>query len=309
MPTFQRLSPPTVLVLGLAALGAFGSVLPVAAPAGEIELKSLNTVQNDPVVQRKYGPYVGFFGGSNSSQTGRVAIGGINYGFNDRDNSAAFGFEVGKTWRSKKFPLAFSMEFEGSFMQSEFSGTLSAEEEARVMGLMEARGAQPQPLPLPTAATPKPSQVSPELATLSDGTVASYQADMNSALFMVNAQISLDMWKYRARIGKTLAGLRPYVGVGFGGGQVWFRDSATLSRAQVQAWRQGGDVLAAPGATATPFSIDEFVTAWQWFGGVEYSWQDKYSVFAEFRHFHLGDMEDLTDFETKGYALGFRYRY
>lgn len=276
--------------------------------AAEIELKSLNTVQNDPVAQRKYGPYAGFFGGANSSQTGNVAIGGINYTFSDRDNSAVFGFEVGKTWRSKKFPLAFSMEFEGSFMQTEFSGVLNDEEELRVMGLMESRATAPPPV-FPLTGTPKPSQISPELATLSDGTVASYQADMNAALFMVNASVSLDLWKYRARIGKTLAGLKPYLGAGFGGGQVWFRNSMTLSRAQVNAYRNGGDILAAPGATATPFAIDEFVSAWQWFGGVEYAWQDKYSVFAEFRHFHLGAMDDLTDFETKGYTLGFRYRY
>lgn len=305
MPILPRSS--LLTVVGLTAAGVLGIYQP-SLRAGEIELKSLNTVQNDPVAQRKYGPYAGFFGGANSSQTGRVAIGGINYTFNDRDNSAAFGFEVGKTWRSKKFPLAFSMEFEGSFMQSEFSGVLSDEEELRVMGLMESRATAPPPV-FPLTGTPKPSQISPELAALADGTVASYQADMNAALFMVNASVSLDLWKYRARIGKTLAGLKPYLGAGFGGGQVWFRNSMTLSRAQVNAYRNGGDILAAPGSTSTPFSIDEFVSAWQWFGGVEYAWQDKYSVFAEFRHFHLGDMEDLSDFETKGYTLGFRYRY
>ena len=276
--------------------------------AEEIALKSLNTVQNDPAAQRKYGPYAGFFGGANSTQTGTVRLGGLNYEFSDRDNSAMAGFEVGKTWRSKKFPLSLSMEFEGSFMQTEFSGYLSDAEEARVMGEMAAAATAPPPV-LPRTGTPKPSELISETANLTDGTVASYEADMNAAMFMLNASVSLDLWRYRARIGKTLAGLRPYIGVGFGGGQVWFRNSATLSRAQVKAWREGGDVTAAPGSTATPFSIDEFVSAWQWFGGVEYCWQDKYSVFAEFRQFYFGEMEELTDLQMKGYALGFRYRY
>jgi opacity protein-like surface antigen len=276
--------------------------------AGEIELKSLNTVQNDPAAKTKYGPYAGFFGGANSSFSGMVNVSGINYDFNGRDNSAVFGFEVGKTWRSKKLPLSLSMEFEGSFMQTDFSGTLSPEEEARVMTLMEQRSRAKQP-DRTLAPTPLPSSLEDEQATLTDGSLASYEVDMNAALFMVNGSISLDLWRYRARIGKVLGGLKPYVGGGFGGGQVWFRNNATLSRSQVQAWRTGDDVLAASGATTTPFAIDEFVTAWQWFGGVEYCWEDKYSVFAEFRHFFLGDMEDLTAFETKGYTVGFRYRY
>ncbi len=279
-----------------------------ASLGGEIELRSLNTVQNDPAAKRKYGPYAGFFGGANNNFSGLVNIAGINYDLNGRDNSAVFGFEVGKTWRSKKLPLSLSMEFEGSFMQTDFSGTLSEEEEARVTELMESRATARRP-DRTTAPTPLPSDIEEELATISDQTLASYEVDMNSAIFMVNGSISLDLWKYRARIGKVLGGFKPYIGGGFGGGQVWFRNNSTLSRAQVQAWRSGGDVLAASGSTSTPFAIDEFVTAWQWFGGIEYCWEDKYSVFAEFRHFYLGDMEDLTAFETKGYTVGFRYRF
>lgn len=290
-------------LLGLLVMQGIGELI-----GGEIELKSLNTVQNDPATKKKYGPYAGFFGGANNSFSGLVNVAGINYDFNGRDNSAVFGFEVGKTWRSKKLPLALSMEFEGSFMQTDFSGTLSEEEEARVTALMDQRMKTRQP-DRTLAPTPLPSSLQDEQATLTDGTLASYEVDMNAALFMVNGSISLDLWRYRARIGKVLGGLKPYVGGGFGGGQVWFRNNATLSRSQVQAWRSGGDVLAASGSTSTPFAIDEFVTAWQWFGGVEYCWEDKYSVFAEFRHFFLGDMEDLTSFETKGYTVGFRYRY
>jgi hypothetical protein len=55
--------------------------------------------------------------------------------------------------------------------------------------------------------------------------------------------------------------------------------------------------------------MDQFVNAWQWYGGIEYTWQDKYSLYAEYREFHFGEMDELAEFFTKGYALGFRYRY
>jgi hypothetical protein len=60
---------------------------------------------------------------------------------------------------------------------------------------------------------------------------------------------------------------------------------------------------------ANPFSVDEFINAWHWYSGLEWSWQDKYSVFAEYRDFTLGDTDDLKSFNSNGYVLGFRYRY
>lgn len=282
----------------LAALALGWQVLaPLSACGGEIELKSLNTVQNDPATKRKYGPYAGVFGGANNTQTGRVRIGGFDYSLNDRDNSAVFGFEVGKTWRSKKFPVAFSMDFEGSFMQTELSGELDPEVRAR------PRSATPPPVSTNPLLVPKdqPKRKTPVLP--SGSTVDAYTADMNAVFFMVNGTLSLDLWRYRARVGKFIAGLKPYIGGGFGGGQVWFRNSFTRSLAQTD------DLSSTTLADATPFVIDEFISAWQWYGGIEYCWQDKYSVFAEFREFHFGELEDMTDFMTKGYAIGFRYRY
>jgi opacity protein-like surface antigen len=259
-----------VLACGMTAAWQGDSV-----SGGEIELKSLNTVQNDPAGKRRYGPYAGFFGGQNSTQTGDIRIGEINgirlfdYTLNDRDNAATFGFEVGKTWRGKKTPLALSLEFEGSFLQTKLAG-----------------------------------QATPEsLAAMANDDVAFFHADMNAAFFMVNGAVSLDLWKYRARLGKFVAGMKPYLGAGFGGGQLWFRNSYTLSKDQLE------DPESATLATSSPFVIDEFVTAWQWFGGIEYCWKDRYSVFAEYRRLHLGDLDDMTEFQSSGYALGFRYRY
>lgn len=265
--------------------------------AGEIELKSLNTVQNDPATKRKYGPYAGFFGGANNTQMGNVSIGGFDYSLNDRDNSAVFGFEVGKTWRSKKFPIALSLDFEGSFLQTELSGELDPEVRGRPRGAT-APPVSTNPLLVPTEPVKRKTPVLP-----TDSTVDAYTADMNAVFFMVNGTLSLDLWRYRARVGKFIGGLKPYIGGGFGGGQVWFRNSFTRSLAQAD------DPSSTTLADATPFVIDEFISAWQWYGGIEYCWEDKYSVFAEYREFHFGELEDMTDFYTQGYAIGFRYRY
>ncbi|MCX6857534.1 MAG: outer membrane beta-barrel protein [Verrucomicrobia bacterium] len=126
--------------------------------------------------------------------------------------------------------------------------------------------------------------------SLTDATSGLALADMNSLMFNLNGTLALDLYRYRARIGKFAAGFRPYIGGGAGGGQVWFRNAATTG-------------------AATPFTIDEFINSWNWYAGVEWTWKDQYSVFAEYRDTHFGDLEDLTGYATDGYLVGFRYRY
>jgi opacity protein-like surface antigen len=174
---------------------------------------------------------------------------------------------VGKSWRLKKWPLLLSARFEGTFSQTTLAGSVG-----------NFNGG----------------------AITND--VVSYQADMNSLMFTLGGSVSLDLWRYRARIGKTLAGFKPYIGGGLGGGQIWFRNATARSDSQAN---HGGTLAPA----ANPFAIDEFINAWHWYGGLEWSWQDKYSVFVEYRDFHYGDMDDMTNFKSDGYVLGFRYRY
>jgi len=125
---------------------------------------------------------------------------------------------------------------------------------------------------------------------LSDDKTGLALADMNSLMFTLNGTLALDLYRYRARIGKFAAGFRPYIGGGLGGGQTWFLNPATT------------------GANAL-FTMDEFINTWNWYAGVEWTWKDQYSVFAEYRDTHFGDMEDLTGYATDGYLVGFRYRY
>lgn len=166
--------------------------------------------------------------------------------------------EVGKSWRMRRIPLMFSLDAEGTFTATSLQG--------RVRNAKVA------------------------------GDVRTYEADMNSLFFTLNGTFALDLWRYRARMGQVLAGFRPYIGGGFGGGQVWYRNASAST-----------GTATAP--TATPFTIDEFINSWNWYAGLEWSWKDQYSLFAEYRKTMVGDLEELADFSTEGYMIGFRYRY
>jgi opacity protein-like surface antigen len=269
-PVISQL-PRTALYGGLFAL------MGAALMAGEIDLKSIESIKQDQGAKRKYGPYVGVLGGGVYGHEAEVVIGGVGFPLNDFDNGSLYGIEVGYTWRDKKLPVSFSAEFEATFMSTELSGAKTAEE---LTAVDPATG-------LPSAGT----------------TLAGYHTDMNAVFFMFNGAISLDLYRYRARIGRFLAGMKPYIGGGIGGGQIWFRNTTTQSKDQFL----GVNPLTA--ADQNPFSIDEFVSAWQWFGGIEYCWKDRYCVYAEYREFHVGELEDMNDYVSKGYALGFKYRY
>lgn len=239
------------------------------APAAELELKSLGS--EGSAQKRKYGPYVGVAVGESLSQTGDVKVGGRRFGLNDTDGSAMISMEVGKSWKMKRFPLMASVDVEGTFMSTELSGVSSDASQA-------AGGTRRV-----------------------DDTVA-YSSDMSSLMFSLNGTLALDLYRYRARIGKFAAGFRPYIGGGLGGGQVWFRNASAQSRAQYNGTGTNS-------ARDTPFSIDEFVNSWNWYAGVEWTWKDQYSVFFEYRDTSFGDLDELTNFSTDGYLLGFRYRY
>lgn len=255
------------------------ALLPLAALHADLDLKSLAAEKAEDAAEfkkRNFGPYVGVYAGETFGQEGRVTINGRAFPMEDVDGAAMFGMEIGKSWRLKKLPLIVSTRFEGTFSQTALRGSLG-----------NFNGA---------AVTNDP---------------VSYEADMNSLMFTLGGSLTLDLWRYRGRLGqmtgsptlgKVLAGFKPYVGAGFGGGQVWFRNAVTRSDSQAN---HGGTLAPA----ATGFSIDEFISAWHWYAGLEWSWEDRYSVFAEYRDFNFGDMDNLSAFGSDGYLVGFRYRY
>lgn len=255
-----------LFVLTLTLISSF------AIHAADLELKSLGDSAEGTAAKRKYGPYVGISAGESSGQSGNVEAGGRKFNMAEQEGSAIFSIEVGKSWKLKRVPVQFSVDVEGTFMQTTLEGQTT---DAKLAGGAGGR----------TAAD-----------------AVAYSADMNSLFFNLNGTFALDLYRYRARIGKFAAGFRPYIGGGFGGGQVWYRNAQTQSRAQFN--KTGTD-----SANENLFSIDEFINSWNWYAGVEWTWKDQYSVFAEYRDFSFGDLDGLTDFSTDGYLVGFRYRY
>jgi opacity protein-like surface antigen len=232
--------------------------LPAFTQAADLELKSLGTAKEDAIGKRKFGPYVGVAMGATTGQKGRVQLGNLKSDLNGHDGAAMISMEVGKSWRMRRIPLMFSLDAEGTFTATSLEGRFRN----------ASRASDPR----------------------------TYSADMSSLFFTLNGTFALDLWRYRARMGQVLAGFRPYVGGGFGGGQVWYRN-ATASTGTATA------------PSDTPFNIDEFINSWNWYAGLEWCWKDQYSLFAEYRKTMVGDLDDLANFSNEGYMIGFRYRY
>ncbi len=257
-----------IKMIALLALAGGVSFICPQLQADDIELKSLDDGDGQ---QKKYGPYVGVFGGASTSQSADLTLDyttyNLDYDVLATDGSLVVGFEVGYSWKTKYF-LEFALEFEGFFSSTEVSSILSADNAG-------------------------------EPITLSD--VATATADLNYAAFMINAIVIVDLSRLKPRIGRWVPKLRPYAGAGLGGAQIWFRNADVSSV---------GDALAVPTpASIDVFSTDEFVFASQFFGGLEIQVTDKFAIYGEYRKLMFENAGDLDDFETEMLLGGIHIRY
>jgi opacity protein-like surface antigen len=174
----------------IGALAALCALL-LAAPAlhaGEVDMKSLKKEK------KKYGPYVGVFGGATTGHDGDTVLGAFDYDLADADGSAVFGIEVGYSWRTR-YLLEFAVEFEGLFSSSQLDTTFGS------------------------GNTGSPAM----------GDVATASADLNYAAFMLNGVVNLDLRRLQPRIGRFVTRFRPYFGLGIGGAQVWYRNQSVAT--------------------------------------------------------------------------------
>jgi opacity protein-like surface antigen len=216
--------------------------------------------------KKKAGSYVGVFGGNTQSQTAEVLVNGYPFDLIPTDGSFLMGFEVGYTWDMKRLPIETAIGFEGSFLSTEMNGKIIGDEDF--------------------------------VGSLLDTDVVGFHTDMNAATFLLKGQITLDLSRYRARLGRWVTGLRPYFGLGIGGAQLWFRNTETATK--------DPEALAA----ASPFNMDQFVGAQQIFGGLEYNVSEKLSVYAEYRKLSFATFSDeVSDFSTSSWVGGVRIRY
>jgi opacity protein-like surface antigen len=237
--------------------------------AAEIDLKSLQPLEKKT---SKYGPYVGVFGGVTTGQQGRMRLNyaGHSLDYDILDSDGNAVFGLEVGYAWRtKYLLEFAMEFEAMYSSTEVTGVLS-------------------------------NQANTD-APLTDADVVTAKADMSYASFLLNGVIALDLRKLRPRIGTFLPRFRPYMGGGIGGAQIWFRN---------QSIQSVGDVLGTPTApSASPFNIDEFVFAYQVFGGMNVHLTSKLDVYAEYRKLTFEKTNDLSEFSSEMVVGGLQFKY
>ncbi len=134
-----------------------------------------------------------------------------------------------------------------------------------------------------------------------DDDIATAKTDMNYVAFLLNAQVTLDLARLKPRIG-PLARFRPYVGAGIGGSQLWFRNQEVVTIGNVL----GDD---ASRANIDPFSLDQFVLAYQFNAGLEIRIRDNLDFFVEYRTMTLQTVDEIDGFESNMVLGGIHLRY
>jgi opacity protein-like surface antigen len=266
-PNLNRIS--SIRLAQAAGLAALAALFTTAAPAQEIDLKSLKPIENK---SKKGSAYVGVFVGQSTNQSAEMQLDyvghTVNYDVIDRDGDLLAGFEVGYSWRTK-YPIELGLEFEAFFGSTEINAIAGNASNAGV--------------------------------DIALGDVATARTDLNFAAFVVNATIALDLQKYRPRLGKYLPKFKPYVGGGIGGAQLWYRNVTTQSFGDLSG------TPTAP--ASSPFSIDEFVFVSQVFAGLEYRWSDKLGFYGEYRKVMFDKTNELSKFDLDYVVGGLRLRY
>ena len=95
-------------------------LLPLAADAGEIDLKSLQPLET--AKKKKNTAYVGVFLGQSQNQNAEMQLDyvghSLDYDVADRNNDLIVGFEVGYEWRTK-YPFTLGLEVEAFYGSTE----------------------------------------------------------------------------------------------------------------------------------------------------------------------------------------------
>lgn len=237
----------------------------VTSTAQEVSLNSLASPEEEEEVEEsQYGPYTGVFFGKFDIEDAVFTFNDLLYSMDESKDNFLMGFEVGYAWRTK-MPLEFALSFEGMYGSGGLRATID------------------DPTGVP------------------GNQLGSAFADMNAATFLLNFQMTLDMRCMKPRIGHMYR-FRPYLGVGVGGSQVWYRNQTASSVSQLAG---GVTALAAP----APYEIDEFLFTHQVNLGMEFRVSDEVDLYIEYRRLILDTISETTDLESSLIMIGLQYRY
>ncbi len=235
----------------------------------DIDLKTLQPLDTK---KKKGGAYVGVFAGATLSQSAdmKLEFPGHSLRYDTDDQKGNFLMGLEVGYTWRtRYYVELGLEFEGLFGGTEINALISNS------------GNNGVPVALADTATA--------------------QADVNFAAFMLNGTLTLDLRRLRPQLGNILPRFRPYVGGGIGGAQVFYRN---------QRVQTIGDLLGIPTpASVSPFGIDEFVFASQFFVGLEFKMNDKLALYGEYREISFAKTNDLQSFGTDIVLGGFHLYY
>ncbi len=171
---------------------------------------------------KKTSNYVGVFGGSTSGQHYTVGASGRDFSTKEKSGATFFGIEVGHSWKTGTI-LEPAIEFEAFYLSNEVSAQTT--EGAFSNYLSQEAGNENR------------NDASKKMGIKSTDNAA-FISDINAVVFMLNAQVSLDFkviepWIPDKNLAKAVTALKPYIGAGVGGAQLWFRNTQTLSYAEL----------------------------------------------------------------------------
>ncbi len=230
-----------------------------------VELSSLASPEKEVTEERTYGPFTGVYFGSMDLESAKFVFDDLNYRLDGSEDNFLMGFEIGYAWRTK-YLLEFALSFEGMYGSAALEATI-ADDNGVVAG----------------------------------NRLGSSFADLNAATFFLNFQMALDLQRLKPCIGPVYR-FRPYVGLGVGGSQVWYRNQRSLSVSEL-----GGGAVALAGPSL--YEIDEFVFANHFNVGVEFRISKHFDLYLEYRRLILDSLSDAADIETGSVIAGFQYRY
>lgn len=271
---------------------ALGLGAPLAASAAQVDIK--NTIQT----ARKYGPYVGVFGGVSSGQSAAVNYQDRDFNVEDRDGSAFFGIEIGYAWRTKYY-VEVGLEFEGFYTNVEVRG------ESDRTSYDYLRPRSPDDFSLP-----RQRGDGEPLGT----ETGRFKTDVNAVAFMANLQLTLDLqrlepWVLSPTLAKMMSAFRPYVGAGIGGAQLFFRNGSNDSFANINNPPVADGSTNIVANSSGLFDEDKFVFAYQIYAGLELKVAKSVFVYGEYRQVTFDKFDPVKNFQLDLVGAGLKIRY
>lgn len=191
--------------------------LPLVAQGQTVDASSAIRLEKANKAKKTSG-YVGVFGGATSGQQYSVGSNSRDFSTRQKDGTSFFGIEVGHAWKTGTI-FEPAIEFEAFYLSNEVSSQTTESAFSEFLG---------------QEAFNENRDANRKRSRIKSTDTAAFVSDVNAVVFMLNAQVSLDFkvvepWIPDRTLAKAVTSLKPYIGGGVGGAQLWFRNTEVLT--------------------------------------------------------------------------------